>query len=48
MAVNQPFSRNCPIRQRTADGESVGRCWHYCGLVELVNWLLHRASAMVK
>ncbi len=21
---------NCPIRERTADGRSVGRCWFYC------------------
>jgi hypothetical protein len=21
---------NCPIREHTADGVSVGRCWHYC------------------
>ncbi len=26
-----PFSHgnNCPIRERTADGRSVGRCWTY-------------------
>jgi hypothetical protein len=22
---------NCPIRQHTADGVSVGRCWHFVG-----------------
>lgn len=22
---------NCPIRERTADGVSVGRCWHWLG-----------------
>jgi hypothetical protein len=22
---------NCPIREHTADGVSVGRCWHWCG-----------------
>lgn len=22
--------RNCPIREFTADGVSVGRCWFYC------------------
>lgn len=22
---------NCPIRERTADGKSVGRCWHFVG-----------------
>jgi hypothetical protein len=21
---------SCPIRERTADGVSVGRCWHHC------------------
>jgi len=25
------FSRNCPVRERTADGVSVGRCWFYTG-----------------
>lgn len=25
------FNRNCPIRERTGDGRSVGRCWHYVG-----------------
>lgn len=25
------FNRNCPIRERTTDGRSVGRCWHYVG-----------------
>jgi hypothetical protein len=23
------FLNNCAIRQRTADGVSVGRCWHW-------------------
>lgn len=23
---------NCPIQERTADGVSVGRCWHFLGL----------------
>jgi hypothetical protein len=23
------FSASCAIRERTADGVSVGRCWHY-------------------
>jgi hypothetical protein len=22
------FTGNCPVRQRTGDGASVGRCWH--------------------
>lgn len=22
-----PFANSCPIRERTADGDSVGRCW---------------------
>jgi Pyruvate/2-oxoacid:ferredoxin oxidoreductase delta subunit len=21
---------NCPVREHTADGRSVGRCWFYC------------------
>ncbi len=21
---------NCPVNERTADGRSVGRCWHWC------------------
>jgi hypothetical protein len=25
------WSRNCPIRERTGDGISVGRCWFYVG-----------------
>lgn len=24
-------TNNCPIRQHTADGVSVGRCWHFLG-----------------
>ena len=24
-------SNNCPIRERTADGVSVGRCWFWLG-----------------
>ena len=27
MSVANP--NNCPIRERTADGRSVGRCWFY-------------------
>ena len=23
------FSNNCPIREHTADGVNVGRCWHW-------------------
>lgn len=23
------FPRNCPVIERTADGQWVGRCWHY-------------------
>jgi hypothetical protein len=23
----RPFSNNCPINERTADGKLVGRCW---------------------
>ena len=26
---------NCPIREITADGESVGRCWFYTGHNEM-------------
>ena len=22
---------NCPVRERTGDGVSVGRCWHFLG-----------------
>ncbi len=22
---------NCPVNQRTGDGASVGRCWHFIG-----------------
>lgn len=25
------FAGNCPVRQFTADGVNVGRCWHYIG-----------------
>jgi len=25
------FPNNCPIRERTADGTPVGRCWHWTG-----------------
>lgn len=25
------FLRNCAVRERTADGVSVGRCWFYVG-----------------
>jgi hypothetical protein len=28
MSVIAP--NNCPIRERTGDGVSVGRCWCYC------------------
>lgn len=28
MSVVAP--NNCPIRERTADGFSVGRCWFHC------------------
>lgn len=28
--MTDSFENNCPIRERTADGVSVGRCWHYC------------------
>lgn len=24
------FLNNCPIRERTADRRSVGRCWFFC------------------
>jgi len=29
-----PFTGNCPVRSRTGDGVSVGRCWHstYAGV----------------
>lgn len=27
MKGEPPFVNNCPIRERTADGFSVGRCW---------------------
>ena len=27
-AIKQPTA-NCPIRERTADGIAVGRCWYY-------------------
>ena len=30
MANDDPTRNNCPIRQRTGDGQSVGRCWYYC------------------
>jgi len=23
--------KSCPIRERTADGDAVGRCWYYTG-----------------
>ena len=26
--MSRPFENNCPIRERTADGQSVGRCWY--------------------
>jgi hypothetical protein len=26
----QNNDRNCPVRERTADGVSVGRCWYFC------------------
>ena len=29
--MNQPSPRNCAVRERTADGVSVGRCWFYVG-----------------
>jgi len=30
--MNRPhFPENCPIRERTGDGISVGRCWFYIG-----------------
>ena len=33
MTQKQPLERighnHCPIRERTADGVSVGRCWHH-------------------
>lgn len=25
------FPRNCPVRETTADGDSVGRCWFWLG-----------------
>jgi len=30
--VRSPFigQNNCPIIERTGDGQSVGRCWFYC------------------
>ena len=27
--VNATIHRNCAVRERTADGVSVGRCWTY-------------------
>lgn len=30
--MSRPFSRNCPIRQHTADKVSVGRCWHFLSI----------------
>lgn len=24
-----PFPESCPVNERTADGECVGRCWYY-------------------
>lgn len=29
MIGDRLFDRNCAVRQRTGDGKSVGRCWHY-------------------
>lgn len=29
--TDEPIApNNCPIREHTADGVSVGRCWHFC------------------
>ena len=28
--MSYPSPNNCPIRERTADGISVGRCYFYC------------------
>ena len=27
--MGDTFSTNCPINERTADGDLVGRCWFY-------------------
>ncbi len=29
--IDPEFLDNCAIREFTADGVSVGRCWMYCG-----------------
>lgn len=28
--AERAFTNNCPVRERTADGVSVGRCWCWC------------------
>lgn len=44
-AAEFPFTGNCPVRQHTADGAGVGRCWHstYQGVCpvhgEVSEWL---------